>query len=163
MGMKTDLFQSFGHCRVFQICWHIECSTFTASSFKIWNSWTGIPSPPLALFVVMLSKAHLTSHSRMCEPQQSISHRKRGCWPHGRSTRRTGSTKHDRGPMDKCHNWGVREEYTSKRFEQISVMHLNVSRLQSWKGRKGNLWSRPALSFYSLLVMMLRHQGNMKF
>ena len=25
----------------------------------------GIPSPPLALFVVMLSKAHLTSHSRM--------------------------------------------------------------------------------------------------
>ena len=26
---------------------------------------TGIPSPPLALFVVMLSKAHWTSHSRM--------------------------------------------------------------------------------------------------
>ena len=26
---------------------------------------TGIPSPPLALFVVMLSKAHLTSHSKM--------------------------------------------------------------------------------------------------
>ena len=22
----------------FQICWHIECSTFTASSFRIWNS-----------------------------------------------------------------------------------------------------------------------------
>ena len=35
------------------------------SSFKIWNSSTGILSPPLALFVVMLSKAHLTSHSRM--------------------------------------------------------------------------------------------------
>ena len=63
--MKTDLFQSCGHCWVFQICWHIECSTFTASSFKIWNSSTGILSPPLALFVVMLSKAHLTSHSRM--------------------------------------------------------------------------------------------------
>ena len=63
--MKTDLFQSCGRCWVFQICWHIECSTFTASSFKIWNSSTGIPSPPLALFVVMLSKAHLTSHSRM--------------------------------------------------------------------------------------------------
>ena len=31
--------------------------------FRIWNSSTGIPSPPLALFVVM---AHLTSHSRMC-------------------------------------------------------------------------------------------------
>ena len=63
--MKTDLSQSRGHCWVFQICWHIECSTFTASSFRIWNSWTGIPLPPLALFVVMLPKAHLTSHSRM--------------------------------------------------------------------------------------------------
>ena len=30
--MKTDLFQSCGHCWVSQICWHIECSTFTASS-----------------------------------------------------------------------------------------------------------------------------------
>ena len=65
IGMKTDLFQSCGHCWVFQMCWHIECSTFTASSFRIWNSSTGIPSPPLALFVVMLPKAHLTSHSRM--------------------------------------------------------------------------------------------------
>ena len=63
--MKTDLFQSCGHCWVFQICWCIECSTFTASSFRIWNSSAGIPSPPLALFVMMLSKAHLTSHSRM--------------------------------------------------------------------------------------------------
>ena len=65
IGVKTDLFQSCGHCWVFQICWHIECSTFTASSFKIWNSSTGIPSPPLALFVVMLPKVHLTSHFRM--------------------------------------------------------------------------------------------------
>ena len=39
--------------------------TFSASSFRIWNSSTGIPSPPLGLFVVMLSKAHLTSYSRM--------------------------------------------------------------------------------------------------
>ena len=35
IGMKTALFQSCGHCWVFQICWHIECSTFTASSFRI--------------------------------------------------------------------------------------------------------------------------------
>ena len=63
--MKTDLFQSCGHCWVFQICWHIECSTIIESSFRVWNSSTGIPSPPLALFVVMLPKAHLTSHSRM--------------------------------------------------------------------------------------------------
>ena len=64
-GMKSDLFQSCGHCWAFQICSHIECSTFTASPFRIWNSSTGIPSPPLALFIVMLPKAHLTLHSRM--------------------------------------------------------------------------------------------------
>ena len=63
--MKTDLFQSCGHCWVSQVCWHIECSTFIASSFRIWNSSTGIPSPPLTLLVVMLPKAHLTSRSRM--------------------------------------------------------------------------------------------------
>ena len=54
--MKTDLFQSCGHCWVFQICWHIECSTLTASSFRIRDNWAGIPSPPLALFVVILPK-----------------------------------------------------------------------------------------------------------
>ena len=63
--MKTDLFQSYGHCGVFQICWRIECSTFIASSFRIWSSSTGIPSPPLALFIVILPKAHLTLCSRM--------------------------------------------------------------------------------------------------
>ena len=35
IGMKTDLFQSRGHCWVFQICWHNECSSFTTSSFRI--------------------------------------------------------------------------------------------------------------------------------
>ena len=65
IGMKMDLFQSCGHCWVFQICWHIECSTITASSFRIWKSSTRIPSPPLTLFTVMFPKAHLTSHSRM--------------------------------------------------------------------------------------------------
>ena len=65
IGTKTDIFQHCGHCWVFHICWHIECSTFTASSFRIWNSSTGTPSPPLASFIVMLPKAHLISHSRM--------------------------------------------------------------------------------------------------
>ena len=59
------LFQSCGHCWVFQICWHIECNTFTALFSRVWNSSAGIPSPPLALFVVLLPKAHLTSHARM--------------------------------------------------------------------------------------------------
>jgi len=62
--MKTDLFQSCSHCWVFHI-WCIECSTFTASSFRIWKSSARIPWLPLALFVVMLPKAHLTSNSKM--------------------------------------------------------------------------------------------------
>ena len=66
IGMKTNIFQFCGHCWVFQICWHIECSTFIASSFRIWNISTGIPSRSLALFVVMLRKAYLSSHSRIC-------------------------------------------------------------------------------------------------
>ena len=62
---KLTIFQSCGHWWVLQICWNIECNTFTASSFRIWNSSTGIPSPPLALLIVMLPKVHLTLHSRM--------------------------------------------------------------------------------------------------
>ena len=65
IGMKPDLFQSCDHCLVFQNFWHVECSTLTASSFRIWNRSAGIPSPPLALFLLMLPKGHLTLHSRM--------------------------------------------------------------------------------------------------
>ena len=67
IGMKTDNFKSCDCCYVFQICWHIECSTLTSSFFFfwIWKSSTGIQSPPLPLFLVILPNAHLTSHSRM--------------------------------------------------------------------------------------------------
>ena len=64
-GIKTNFFQSCGHWWVFQICPSIYCSTLTASAFRIWNSSAGIPSLPLALLIIMLLKAHLTSHSRM--------------------------------------------------------------------------------------------------
>ena len=70
--MKIDLFQSFGHCWVFQICWHIECSTLAAAFFRIWDNSAGIVSPPLVLFVVMLPKVHLTSHSRMSGSRWAI-------------------------------------------------------------------------------------------
>ena len=63
--MNANLFQSSGHCWLFPICWHIVCSIFTTLSFRIWNSSTGIPSPPLAFFIVMFPKAHLISHFRM--------------------------------------------------------------------------------------------------
>ena len=58
-------FPVLGPLLSFPICWHIACSTFTASSSRIWNSSTGIPSSPLALFIVMLPEAHLTLYSRM--------------------------------------------------------------------------------------------------
>ena len=43
----------------------IEFSTLTASYFRILCSSPGITSPLLALFIVMLPKAQLTSHSRI--------------------------------------------------------------------------------------------------
>ena len=43
-------------------CW---LQHFHSITFRIWNSSSEIPSPPLALFVVMLPKVHFTSHSRM--------------------------------------------------------------------------------------------------
>ena len=65
-------FQSCGQCWVFQICWHMACSHFTSSSSRIWKSSTGIPSPPLALLIVMHSKDRLTSHSRMSDSRWMI-------------------------------------------------------------------------------------------
>ena len=48
-----------------KFCWHIECSSLTASSFRIWNNSAGIPSPLITLLTVMLPKAHFISHFRM--------------------------------------------------------------------------------------------------
>ena len=61
IGMKTDILESCGHYCVFQISWDVECSTLPVSSFRIWNSPAGIPSPPLALIIVMFPKAHWLS------------------------------------------------------------------------------------------------------
>ena len=51
IGMKTNLFQSCGHCWVFQICWHIECSTWTPSS---------VCCSPLCLCIDQLRKTFLS-------------------------------------------------------------------------------------------------------
>ena len=70
LGLEwTLMFSSFVATAVFQICWYIECTTLTASSFRIWNSSAGVSSSPLALFIVMLPKAPLISHSRMSGPR----------------------------------------------------------------------------------------------
>ena len=58
---ENQLFQSCGHCWVFQICWHIEYSTFRTSSFRIWNSSAGIPTPPVALSIVIVQVKFVAS------------------------------------------------------------------------------------------------------
>ena len=51
---RIDLFQSGGHCWVFQICWHNECKILMESSFRDLNS-SGISSHPLALLTALLT------------------------------------------------------------------------------------------------------------
>ena len=65
ISMKADLFQSCGHCWVFPSLLTYQVQHFHSIIIWTWNSSTGIPSLPLALFIVMLPKAHLTWHSRM--------------------------------------------------------------------------------------------------
>ena len=45
-----SFFQSCGYCWIFQICWHIQCRTLTASTFRIWNSSAGILSPTPSVY-----------------------------------------------------------------------------------------------------------------
>ena len=57
-----ELNLSLSHCRqiLYWLSWqgkHTECSPLTTLSFRVLSSAAGIPSPVLALFVVMLSKA----------------------------------------------------------------------------------------------------------
>ena len=48
IGVKTDLFQSCGHCWVFQICWHIECSILGCILLAYWASLIAelVKNPP---------------------------------------------------------------------------------------------------------------------
>ena len=54
IGMRIDLFQSCGHCWVFQICYHIECNTSIASSFRVLNSSTSGSSSYTSLVAQLL-------------------------------------------------------------------------------------------------------------
>ena len=63
-GMKTDLFHSWAPAEFSKFA-GILSAALSQHHLRIWNSSTGIPLPPVDLFVVMLPKAHLTSHSRM--------------------------------------------------------------------------------------------------
>ena len=76
---ENCLFWVLGSLLSFQNLLHIVCSIFTASTFRIWNSSTEILSPLLALFVVTLSKTHLTSHSRIFGSRWVITPNIPGC------------------------------------------------------------------------------------
>ena len=74
IGMKTDLFQSCGRCWVFQICWHIECSTFTASSFRIWNWYQFSQSCPTPFDHMDCSTPGFPVHHQLLELTQHHVH-----------------------------------------------------------------------------------------
>ena len=114
--MKTDLFQPL---LSFPNCWHIEYSTFTASYFRIWNSSTGIPSPPLALLVVMLPKA-LDFHIFKAMVFSVVTHRGES-WS-------IKKTKHRRIDAFESQCWGrfLRVPWTARRSDQSMLV---------WKGK----------------------------
>ena len=62
--MKTDRVPSCGQC-CFPNLLASWVHHFHSIIFLVWNPSAEIPPPPLALFVVMLSKAHWTLHSKL--------------------------------------------------------------------------------------------------
>ena len=61
IGMRIDLFQSCGHCQVFQICLYNKCNALMASSFRVLNSSTGIPLHPQAFLTQCFLRPTLLS------------------------------------------------------------------------------------------------------
>ena len=59
--MKNDIFQSCGHCWVFQYCWHIECGTLKTSLSLLailWNPafrWVCLSFSPLPFATLLFS------------------------------------------------------------------------------------------------------------
>jgi len=61
IGIKNDIFQSCGHCWVFQFCWHIECGTLKTSLSLLailWNPafrWVCLSFSPLPFATLLFS------------------------------------------------------------------------------------------------------------
>ena len=64
-GMKTDLSSPVSTAELSNFAGILSAGLSQHHFFRVWNSTAGIQSPQLAMFVVMLPKALLTSHSRM--------------------------------------------------------------------------------------------------
>ena len=114
-----------------------------------------IPSPPLALFVVMLPKAHLTSHSRMSGSRWVIT----PLWLSGlwRSFLYSSSVyqrpdpskllamcfwNENRGQMEK--GWGEEEEVTKKEERKEREIEQSFGKPASWfqKRFSKSFWPR---------------------
>ena len=63
IGVKVGLFQSCDHCWAFQICWHNECKTLMASSFRDLNISTRISLHPL-LDMPKINQVHKIANIR---------------------------------------------------------------------------------------------------
>ena len=137
--MKTDFFQSCGHCWVFQLCWHIECSTFIASSFRFWNTTAGIPTLPLTFFIVMLPKAQDR------EPGRGEMHRENRGSPAVFSMGRW-----DTSPSPPSSAW-------EGRFPELSLLGLGLHTL-AWVENVFNSWGRGQSPEVSLRQTELQNQ-----
>ena len=69
IGMQTDLFHLVATAEFSKFAGKLSAALSQHHLLGFENSSAGIPPPPLALFVVMLPKALLTSHSRMSVPR----------------------------------------------------------------------------------------------
>ena len=141
---KTDLSPSCGRCWVFQISWHVECSNLIASSFRIWNSSAGIASPPLALFIVILPNAHLTSHSRTSSSGW-VTHQH---WCYSKRGVSKMSTEHvpPHPPMFMLKPWS---HYVEAKVIYLEVRPWGVTRTWGWSLHKREvpLWEEPRERF----------------
>ena len=76
----------------------MKCNTLTAKSFRIFSSSAGISSPPLALFILMLPRAHL--RRRQWHPTPVLLSGKSHGW----------------GSLVGCSPWGREELDTTERL-----------------------------------------------
>ena len=107
IGMKTDLFQSCGHCWTFQICWHIECNTFTASSFSIWSS-----SAAIELCYADAGRDWGQEEKGMTEDEMARWHHRLD----GRESEWTPGDGDEQGGLACCDSWGRKESDTTERL-----------------------------------------------
>ena len=72
--MKTDLFQSCGHCWVFQICWHIECMIGEGNGNPLQCSCLENPRDRGAWWAAVYGVAQSRTRLKWLSSSRSIAH-----------------------------------------------------------------------------------------